>query len=234
MTRYKLRPMSSAKGKLLRLFGTPFLRRARVVEAENVGSGFRRITLRSDAPKPAPGTKVQLLLPSDDVRTYTPVAARDDGLMVLLGWMHAGGPGTRWISEVAVGDEVRFAGPQRSLELPEGPVIMVGDETSVAVAASFAAERVGQVSAVLEGSSPEGLRCAAESLGLRPEHVAARGDTDSLVEAVVAAHTASPRATVALTGGSALITAVRAALRARGIGNIKTKAYWVPGKVGLD
>lgn len=226
--------MSSAKGKILRLFGTAFLRRGSVVEVQDVGAGFRRITLRSDAAKPAPGSKVQLLLPSDDVRTYSPVAARDDDVMVLLGWTQAGGPGARWIAEVANGTELHFAGPQSSLKLPAGPVIVVGDETSVAVAASFAAERGDQVSAILEASSPEGLRNAAESVGLRPQHVAARGDVDSLVEAVVAARVASPRATVALTGGSQLIIAVRAALRARAIGDIKTKAYWIPGKSGLD
>jgi NADPH-dependent ferric siderophore reductase len=225
--------MSSVKGKLLRL-GSGLLRRASVVECLEVGAGFRRITLRGDAPRPAAGTKLQLLLPSDDVRTYSPIASRDEGAIVLLGWMHAGGPGARWVAEVAVGSEVHFAGPQRSLDLPKGAVVIVGDETSVAVAASYAAERRGQVHAILQGSSPEGLREAAESVGLRPAHVAARGDTNGLVEAIVAAHVSAPHAAVGLTGGSELIVAVRAALRSRGIRDIKTKAYWIPGKTGLD
>jgi NADPH-dependent ferric siderophore reductase len=224
--------MSSVKGKLLRL-GTAFLRRASVVACTDVGSGFRHITLRSDAPRPAPGTKLQLLLPSDDVRTYTPVASGADEL-VLLAWKHAGGPGARWVSTVAVGSELFFAGPQRSLDLPKGPVVIVGDETSVAVAASYAAERAEQVHTILQGSSPDELRTAAESLGLRPTHVAGRGDTNAVVEAVVAVHASAPSATVGLTGGSELIVAVRDALRARGIRNIKTKAYWIPGKTGLD
>jgi NADPH-dependent ferric siderophore reductase len=224
--------MSSVKGKLLR-FGSALLQRASVVACSDVGSGFRHITLRSDAPRPAPGTKLQLLLPSDDVRTYTPIAGAD-GAMVLLAWKHAGGPGARWVSEVAVGHELHFAGPQRSLDLPKGPVVIVGDETSVAVAASYAAERAGQVHAILQGTSPEELRVAAESVGLRPTHVAARGDTNALVEAVVAARAAAPDTMVGLTGGSELVIAVREALRARGIRNVKTKAYWIPGKTGLD
>lgn len=225
--------MSTVKGKLLRL-GSAFLRRATVVACTEVGPGFRRITLQSDAPRPAPGSKLQLLLPSDDVRTYTPIASRGEGGLVLLGWMQAGGPGAQWVSQAAVGSEVHFAGPQRSLDLPKGPVVIVGDETSVGVAASYAAEREGQVHAVLQGSSPEGLRVAAESVGLRPTHVVARGDTASLVDAIVAVHASSPSATVGLTGGSELIVAVRDALRSRGIRNIKTKAYWIPGKTGLD
>jgi NADPH-dependent ferric siderophore reductase len=225
--------MSSVKGKLLRL-GSALLRRATVVECTDVGTGFRRITLRGDAPRPAPGSKLQLLLPSDDVRTYSPIAAHETGELMLLGWKHAGGPGARWIAEVALGSEVHFAGPQRSLELPSGPVVIVGDETSVGVAAGYAVARPGQVHAILQGASAEELRTAAESVGLRPAYVGARGDTNALIEAVVAAHASSVSVSLGLTGGAELVGAVRAALRARGIRSVKTKAYWVPGKCGLD
>jgi NADPH-dependent ferric siderophore reductase len=210
------------------------LSRASVVACADAGAGFRRITLRGKTPRPAPGTKLQLLLPSDDVRTYSPIASREDGEIVLLGWKHAGGPGARWVAEVAVGSEVHFAGPQRSINLPRGPLVIVGDETSVGVAASYAAEWPGAVQAILQGLSPEELHTAAEAVGLRPAHVSARNDTSGLVEAVVAAHASSPQAAVVLTGGSELVVAVREALRTRGIRNIKTKAYWIPGKTGLD
>jgi hypothetical protein len=86
----------------------------------------------------------------------------------------------------------------------------------------------------LQGGSPDELRAAAEAVGLRPTHVAARGDTKGVVDAIVAAHARAPHATVGLTGGSELIVAVRDALRSRGIHNIKTKAYWIPGRTGLD
>src|SRR5690349_8550017 len=155
--------MPSAKGKFARLFGSLFLRSARVTAAEDVGPGFRRIVLVGDAPKPPPGSKIQILLPSDDVRTYTPIAG-DGGTMVFLGWKHAGGPGARFISEVEVGTEVRFVGPQRALDLAEGPIIVVGDETSVATMASFEVARPGGVQAILCGQSVDALRVAAESV----------------------------------------------------------------------
>ncbi|RYZ06409.1 MAG: hypothetical protein EOO73_15640 [Myxococcales bacterium] len=222
--------MSSAKGKLVRFFGGVLLRRAFVASAEDVG-GFRRLVLRSEGATPAAGAKLQILLPSDDVRTYTPVAAKEG--LVVLGWKHAGGPGARWLSDVRVGEEVRFVGPQRSLELPAGPVVVVGDETSVAVAASFALERPGQVSAVLQATAVDDARAAAERLGLGPLVVLPRGDTTQTAEAAASA-AQSTRACIALTGGSELVLAVRAALRARGITNLQTKTYWVPGKRGLD
>lgn len=223
--------MSSAKGKLVRLLGGAFLRRAYVSSAEDVG-GFRRVVLRGDVPTPGAGTKFQILLPSDDMRTYTPIAAADG--VALLGWKHATGPGARWISEVKLGAELRFVGPQRSLELPAGPVIIVGDETSVAVAASFEVDRPGQVTTVLQAGAVDDVRVAAERVGLRPAAVVPRGDTAATVDAVASAHAAAPRAVVGVTGGSELVLAVRSALRARGITNLKTKTYWVPGKRGLD
>jgi NADPH-dependent ferric siderophore reductase len=225
--------MSSAKGKIVRFLGAMLLKHGRVTAVDDVGTGFRRIRLATDVPKPGAGTKLQVLLPSDDVRTYSPIAS-DAGAMILLGYKRAGGPGARWVAEVEVGAEVPFAAPGRSLSLPPGAVILVGDETSVGVAASFEVERPGQVHAVLQGESADDLRAASASVGLSRAHVSLRGDTDALVEAVVAARALSPDATVALTGGSELVLAARAALRARRIRDIKTKTYWVPGKTGLD
>lgn len=223
--------MSSPKGKMARLFGGLLLRRATIATAEDVG-GFRRLVLRGDRAACPAGTKLQILLPSDDMRTYSPVASPDG--MVLVGWKHAGGPGGQWIAEVKAGSEVRFVGPQRSLELPSGPVIVVGDETSVAVAGSFEVERPGQVQALFQAGSVEDTRAAAQSVGLRSAFVFPRGETNQLVEAVAAAHAAAPQAVVGLTGGSELVLAVRNALRKQGIRDVKTKAYWIPGKRGLD
>jgi NADPH-dependent ferric siderophore reductase len=223
--------MSSAKGKLVRLLGGVLLRNGTIVEATHVG-GFRRVVLRADGPTPAAGMKLQMLLPSDDMRTYTPVASPEG--IVLLGWTQARGPGARWMVDATEGDQVRFIGPQRSLELPPGPVILVGDETSVAVAASFAVQRPGQVQAVFQVGSISEVHVAAESVGVEPLDVLRRGATDRTIEAVAAAHTATPDATIALTGGSELVLAVRRGLRERGVRQLKTKTYWVPGKHGLD
>jgi len=224
--------MSSAKGKIVRWLGGAFLQHASVAEAEDVG-GFRWLALRGDVRKPSAGTKFQLLLPSDDMRTYSPIASSDG--VVLLGWKHAGGPGARWLADAKTGTAVRFVGPQRSLELPAGPVIVVGDETSVAVAASFEAERPGQVHAVFQAGSVDDVRLAAARVGLCQVTVVPRGDVAASVDAVVDVRARVPNAVVGLTGGSELVLAVRAGLRARGINNsIKTKTYWIAGKRGLD
>ncbi len=222
--------MASMKARLVRLL-SGLLTPATVAAAEDIG-GFRRLLLHGDFPKLRAGTKIQVLLPSDEVRTYSPIPSTEG--FVLLGWKHAGGPGARWMSQAKVGDALRFVGPQRSLELGEGPVILVGDETSVAVASAFEAERPGQVQAIFQVGALDAVQAAARAMGLRQAAVLARDAEDAVVSAVLAAREAAPGATLALTGGSELVIGVRNALRARGIRGVKTKPYWIPGRAGLD
>ena len=108
------------------------------------------------------------------------------------------------------------------------------DETSVAVAASFETGRGDRVQAVLQGASREDLCAAAESVALPAAVTVQRGDTNAVVEAVVAARTVKPSAAVVLTGGSELVLVVRSALRGHGLRDVMTKTYWIPGKTGLD
>lgn len=229
--------MSSLKGKLVRMVSHVALPRATVASAELVG-GFRRLVLTTGAPrgeagaKALAGTKVQLLLPSDDVRTYSPIASPEG--MVLLGWVHAGGPGAAWMANAQPGEVLPFAGPQRSLSLDAGPVLIVGDETSVAVAAAFAVERPGRVHAVFQAADVEEVRVASECVGLSQLDVVSRGNTGETVAAVQARLAQTPDAVVAVTGGSVLVVAVRDALRRAGVRKVKTKTYWIPGKKGLD
>lgn len=223
----------SAKGKMLRMLGG-LLKEATVREAEMVGTDFRRIVLSGQGfPAPEPGSKVQVLLPKDEVRTWSPLPS-PDGLM-LLGYVHAPGPGGAWMRAVGVGEKVHFVGPQRSLVLPPGPVILVGDETSVAAAAGYEAGERGRVVAAIFGAGePAATQEVASAIGLRAVHTAARGDHQALVEAVVQARASSPEAIIGLTGGAELVLAVREGLRLRGVSNIKTKTYWIPGRSGLD
>lgn len=221
----------SVKGRIVRLFSGVALNRGAVIAAHEVG-GFQRLLVRCDVQRFSAGTKVQLLLPSDDVRTYTPIPSPDG--MVLLGWKRAGGPGARWMSSARAGDELSFVGPRRSLELDAGPVVLVGDETSIAVAAAFAAERPGQVHAVLQTDAAADARAAANSVGLHEMDLVTRGDTTSTVGAVATRLATSPGSSVALTGGAELVRAVRTALRNAGVQSVKARTYWIPGRTGLD
>lgn len=221
----------SVKGKIVRLLAGPFLRQGEIVEAEKVG-GFRKLVLRTEVPKPRAGTKVQLLLPGDEMRTYSPIPA--NGGFALLCYLHADGPGARWMGAVQPGTTLRFVGPQPSLDPGDGPLILVGDETSVAVAAAFETERPGQVHAIFAAREVSEVEPTVQAVGLRNAVVRPVSDTEGIVDAVLAARSASPSANVALTGGSELIVAIRATLRAKGVRDARSKAYWIPGRTGLD
>src|SRR5690242_12421169 len=114
--------MASTKGKLMRLLSGLALTRATVESVQAFGE-FRRLQLRWHGKPFAAGAKVQVLLPSDDVRTFTPIRAPEG--MILLGWRHGDGPGARWLDEVRAGDEVPFFGPQRSLTIDRRPLVVV-------------------------------------------------------------------------------------------------------------
>lgn len=223
--------MASTKGRIVRLISGLALERATVMETRAIG-GFQRLVMACKIPVLRAGMKVQMLLPSDDMRTYTPIPT--PGGMVLLGCTHVSGPGATWLSTAKLGDELPFVGPQRSLDVDAGPVLLVGDETSVAVAAALSLERPGQVRALIQSDDEAGVCNAAASVGLMDIVVVGRGDTLSTVSAAEAYLGAVPDATIALTGGSQLIVDVREQLRHRGLRNVKTKTYWIPGRIGLD
>lgn len=206
--------MSSAKGQLLRWLGD-FVLQESTVRAVNIRDTFATIELDPVAGV-QPGDKIQVLLPSNDVRTYTPIAGETT---TIIAHLHADTPGPRWARSVRVGDRVRFKGPDRCVRLPEGRVTIVGDATSVATALAFVAARPGSVTALIEGAAPfDGLRVF-------------EGEPSSVHVAI--AEAIDPSSAVLLTGGSTLVQGVRAHLRKRSI-DAKTKAYWAPGRVGLD
>lgn len=228
--------MASTKGRLLDLLGGVVLSEAAVLAVEPVSTAFRLLRLRVD-PKLAfqPGDKVQIVLPSRDVRTYTPTRWTAAGECELLVYLHSmDTPGTSWVRGLNTGGSLRFVGPQRSLSLPSGPVVVVGDETSIAVGVAYALARPGQVRLVLEvAPTMDGqVRAAAAALGLTALTVFHRGEAGQVAmlnEIAAAAPTA-----IGITGGGGLVQRVRDGLQRRGISGVKLKTYWVEGRTGLD
>lgn len=108
-------------------------------------------------------------------------------------------------------------GPRRSIDVRDlaGPLVVVGDETSVALAASLTQARAeGHVTAVLEAESPEETRDVVRQLQLTHVTVTARGQLEQNLLAQLD------------LGATPLFTG-------RAVGG-KTKAYWADGKRGLD
>lgn len=236
--------MASGKGILLGALGGLLLRDATVRAVREVAGCFRRVELAGSGLRGvtfAAGDKIQVLLPSRDVRTFTPLRwDAAEGVTELLVYHHTASPAGQWIRELAVGDRCRFVGPQRSLRLPEqGPVVLFGDETSCAVATAFAAvmgER--ELTCVFETSAAPDLQRALGDHAGRATLVPREGGEAhmlAVLDGLAAALARSPAASLVLTGRAQGIQGVRAGLKARSLRSpAGTRAYWSAGKVGLD
>lgn len=225
----------SAKGRFFKWFGG-LLTDAEVTGVRALSETFRLIELRV---QPAgrgswrPGDKVQVLLPSEDVRTYTPIHWNADGSTALLVHVQGSSPASRWAEQVRAGDRIRFAGPSRSLQLPAGPVTLLGDETSIGVMASYAHTRPGQVQGWVEVDARGSMDEIFGAVGLDRVTVVRR-EAENLRGTALASAIPRIDGPCGITGGAELLQRVRTRLRQQGTTQIKTKAYWVEGRVGLD
>lgn len=217
----------------------------RVESATEFAERFRRITLTSPTLRGcAPGDKVQLMLPAG-ARTYSPFAfdpAR--GAMSLVLYVHGPTPGAAWGRDAKPGDIVRCFGPRGSVALTslQGPIVLVGDETTFGVARALFDHRGGdaRTSLVFEVTDRVASSVALSALELPSDGVVQRREghshTNEVEAHVRAALQAHADAHLVLTGRAGAIQSLRAALKARPAlhASQTTKAYWAPGKRGLD
>ena len=231
--------MSSAKAILGGMLGRFIFRAAQVAELSDPAPGFRRITLEGDALRGGswqPGDKLQVFLPAIGTRAYTPLLWDAQlGRTALLVYVHGDGPGATWARDLAVGDAVQLFGPRRSISANGAPAIVVfGDETSVGLTHALKRDRGGrQVIAVLEVSRSADCDAVLQALALEATLVqrsAADQHLGDVAEHLRAALRAQPQALLVMTGRARSIQSLKRELRAKAT----TKAYWAPGKVGLD
>ncbi|MFZ5441442.1 MAG: siderophore-interacting protein [Myxococcota bacterium] len=224
--------MASAKALLGAVAGRFLFRHGVVSRVTSLGPHFRRVDVEGRELEGAPfvaGDKVQLFLPGEGMRTYTPITW-DGARTSFVGFVHgSGGPGARWLTGVKAGDEVALFGPRRSIDVSaeRGPLVVVGDETSLGLTAALTrAKPERQVTAVLETGFPDELREVAGALELRGVSAVPRGELEAAVRTGLAAG-----ATPVFTGRAASLQRLK-----RALGNPagQTKAYWAEGKRGLD
>ena len=221
--------------------GRLLFRHASVTRAEMLGTAFRRLVLAGAdlrGVKWTPGDKLQVYLSSVGMRTYTPVrwdAAA--GETELIAYLHGDTPAMKWAKNVASGDAVQLFGPRDSLVVGSSPsAVVFGDETSVGlVAANGDGAR-----AVLEATHASEVEAALGALRLTGatviERQAADAHHEAMIDAMVRTTASHPGSNVVLSGRGVATQAVRRGLKERGIdlSRSRAKAYWAPGKTGLD
>jgi ferric-chelate reductase (NADPH) len=230
---------------LAELVSRPLFHTARVTTVEDVTPRVRLISLAAGWARPGswrPGDKVQVRMTGLSTRTYTPVVVDDAGDgFGLVAFVHGDGPGARWVRGLDVADEVAVFGPRRSLDCSSltGPVVLVGDETAVGLAAAVAGVAGVDLWCAFEATEPDDVRAPAERLGLAVDHVVARTEggahRDGLA-AEVAERIGVGDTTLVASGDAATVAAVRRHLKDQGMRPDRTlaKAYWAEGRRGLD
>lgn len=233
--------MTSAKAMLGAIAGRFLFRVSRVDAVQALGR-FRRVELSGASLREVawrPGDKVQVFLPDVGMRTYTPLFWEPRGATAFLAYVHGEAPGATWAKGVKAGDEVSFFGPRRSIEVSdvEAPLVVFGDETSVALALALSAARPARkVTAVLEVNERADVRAALDGCGsLLDVHLVERvsGNTHLPVAVEHLRSALGAGAFGVFTGRASSIQLVKQSLRGLEFAS-KTKAYWADGKRGLD
>ena len=238
--------MSVITEALADLASSAVLRTARVGNVIRPTPDFVRVELQADAFRGTdwtPGAKLQMRPRRGTLlfRTYTPTRWDPDrGVTELVAFTHGEGPGADWFRSVTVGDVCEVFGPRRSIELSRlsGPVVFVGDESSVGLACALRAV-TSRVSYVFEASDPDGLRKVLGDLRIAEgcTVVARTSDRSELVErARRAADATADSFDLVVTGDAGTVHGLRRVSRQwpHTPRRVTGKAYWAPGRTGLD
>jgi ferric-chelate reductase (NADPH) len=194
-----------------------------------------------------PGDKVQVRVAGLAFRTYTPFRLGGDDAIHLLGHLHGDAPGTRWLAEVAPGDAAHVMGPRGSMALGaiERSTVFFGDETSIGLAMALCDTPLGGLDThfIFEVADARETRGVLEALGrgmLRSASLIERNGGDEhlrdVEETLVRYASADAYRQYVFSGRAAAIQHLTRALKRQGAkaSQMLVKAYWAPGKVGLD
>jgi NADPH-dependent ferric siderophore reductase len=247
LTQLANRPQDSAPpGRVVRTLLQWLMRPARVAAIETLSPHFRLVHLEGEALRNVAwtaGQKVQVSMGSGlSARTYTPMSwDTDSGRTRIFTFAHGEGPGSRWANGRREDDTCQFFGPRRSLDLSsiEAPVVLFGDETSFGLAAALRdCPQADGIIHVFEASDVGESRPVLETIGLSEAALIERtaGDAHLATAEAELSRLAASGAHFVLTGKASSIQRVGRALKAAGVvsSRMKTKAYWAPGKAGLD
>jgi NADPH-dependent ferric siderophore reductase len=230
-------------GRLERTVARLFTRSAAVAEARSIGDRFRWVALEGAELRGvrwSPGQKVQVAMGDWTYRTYTPLSwDADRGRAELLVFLHGDSPGAAWGRTVAVGDGCVLMGPRGSIDVPavQAPALLFGDETSVGLAVAMRAT-LRDVHVILEVGDRLEVERVLDAVGLGEVELVERTEGDTHLQDIeaLAAGFRDVQGLV-LSGKAPSIQALGRTLRTSlslSRAQVKTRAYWAPGKRGLD
>jgi ferric-chelate reductase (NADPH) len=236
--------MAGVKKTILSFIGSKILTPAKISSTRNISAAFRMITLGSPAFTGAawqPGQKLQINTGDWDVRTYTPLSLDPKaGEIKILAFLHGDGPGATWAKNVKGGDLCDVLGPRPSLAVSDfsRPVILFGDETSLAVASTIVPLHKDS-KFIFEASSVDEVNAILQEIGIPQSGVVPKSAEDGHLEeafGLIKRWAINQDYQLVLTGKAQSIQKIRNLIKEEHLPftSSKVKAYWSEGKEGLD
>ncbi len=224
--------------------------RASVSAVHALSTHFRLVSLRCDAFRlqvRVPGDKLQIRVAGMQFRTFTPFRLGADDTLEVLGHLHGFAPGAHWLAAVAPGDVCHVMGPRRSIDVGaiERSTVFFGDETSIGLAMALCDTPLGGLDThfIFEVNAAAETRTVLEALGrgmVRNATLVERGADDAHLAAIETTllryASADAYRQYVFSGRAPAIQRLTRALKRVGTkpSQMMVKAYWAPGKAGLD
>jgi ferric-chelate reductase (NADPH) len=232
-------------GRLTRLLKRWFLRSGQVASVASFSPNFRLVNLAGEQLKDvswSPGQQIQIGVgPGMINRTYTPLSwSAAKGTTQILVYLHGEGPATRLFGDLQPEQDFDFLGPRGSVDLSDlaAPTLLFGDETCFGLAKVLHSQLGAGAHLLFEVTEPIESRSVLQAIGLGDAaHVERAPDDSHLVD--VEEHLSRQAVDYShfiLAGKASSIQRARQILKAAGVApsRVRAKAYWAPGKTGLD
>ena len=219
-----------------------------ITGVEAVCESFRLLTMQGvgfQSVKWIPGQTVQIFLRNLTKRAYTPMSLdANAGSACFLFYLHGKGHGSQWAASARAGNICQVMRPKDSIDFTNftEPALFFGDETSLASAQALhlCHRQTEAARYVFEVNSPAQAGMVLRKFDVsRASLVQKREDGSHLADVVLrmaeqAAKMQSPQ--WVFTGQARSIKSVQKGLKQAGTSLLgsKVKAYWSPGKTGLD
>lgn len=245
---YGRSPASGIAQRIKGLFsrsGRMTVQPSRVASVDHISPDFTLIRLEGElfrAGQWTAGDKIQLAVaPGPIGRTYTPLSwNKQRGVAEVLVYLHGDAPGCEWARRLSAGQDLQIVGPRSSIALTalEPPTILFGDETCFGLAlALHNLPGTGDVRYIFEVGDAAQADAVLASLGLRGALLYERLADDRHLETVGDEwnHLANGARSLVLAGKASSIQFIQRVNKTSGarIAQVKSKAYWAPGKRGL-
>ena len=216
----------------------------RVTGTEYLTPFIKRIYLHGDLKNwnIQPGFATAVRVSDTEYRNYTPAFAdTKKGTVELIIHLHGDAPGSRYLHNLTIGDELRLVPPRGKKVYSEAvkQYFFFGDETTLALACAMH-ERVNKNTQLLqfyfeldaENKNIPGI------LGLDNYNVFVKNKTFSNVDLINELPLFNTpdwkEASFIIAGNATSVQTVRRALKQHGVsGSIIAQAYWAAGKTGL-